>query len=230
MKTAVLTLLFLNVFSLLSLGNENVKLALHVKPKVLTRPVDVCAEAPQDLPCSQYETRGSFNIPYDVYLVAGNGDPSIGIASISTGIDYNGGSGGLLIADWVICAGYSFESGPWPEPNTSILAGWTLPGNCQSQLIPGAPLEGVHAIAGAFYVYAYGADTLRFVPGEYGPIQIGGCDGSFADLSAASTGSIVFSNQASSKGANPCAPVSSRHSSWGRIKSLYRRISSLYSR
>jgi len=66
--------------------------------------------------------------------------------------------------------------------------------------------EGVHAIAGAFYVFAYGPDTLRITPNTTRAVlprlTVSDCQVFETELQEEALGSAVFGEEG--KGCNPC--------------------------
>jgi hypothetical protein len=71
--------------------------------------------------------------------------------------------------------------------------------------------DGVHAVAGAFYVYAYSADALTVTPNnnlDSGPeLAVADCMAATDQLSVWGGGKAAFSAGASAPGMNPCGPT-----------------------
>ena len=136
------------------------KLALHATPAVT--PATSCLVAPTATPCGSFTTTRPTSDFSTVYLVVANGDPFSGLNGLSCGIDYAGSPGsetGIGIFSWTLCSdGLDFMSGgpngDWPQAGGGIRITWST---CQTTEVG---LEGVHAVAGAFYVYSYGSDVL----------------------------------------------------------------------
>jgi hypothetical protein len=96
----------------------------------------------------------------DVYLVVARAYPGPGIAGVSCGISYNATSGaGVDVLGWTLCADLEFTNsglnGEWPASGGGNRITWVSTTNCQRTVIDP---DGVHAIAGVFYVYAYSED------------------------------------------------------------------------
>jgi hypothetical protein len=111
------------------------------------------------LACTDYTTSWPLGVGADMYLVVAHAD-SEGVGGITFGITYGGGDPGmgLKVVNWTLCAtGLEFVSDGWPDPNTGNVIIWLLPTGCARQVIGE---DGVHAVAGAFYVYAYDHDLF----------------------------------------------------------------------
>ena len=69
---------------------------------------------------------------------------------------------------WYLCADLEFtnggDNGEWPAAGGGNRMTWVMTTNCQQHIIAGYESEGVHAIAGAFYIYAYDEDLLYVQP------------------------------------------------------------------
>ncbi|TPW07922.1 MAG: hypothetical protein FD129_2507, partial [bacterium] len=100
---------------------------------------------------------------YFVYLIAVGGreivDSHQGIAGMQCGLDYqrtaSGAMGdhvGLDIFEWTGCASAEYRADSWPAAGSSNLIVWDYTVRCQPSH---------QAIAGYFYVGAYGADMLQ---------------------------------------------------------------------
>jgi len=238
-------------------GMENCRFALHWKPKfsatktitsLCDNPATTTIEpnyspnwnsttsTPNPLPCTNYTTSGY--AAGTIYIVIGRAGLE-GVAAASFGIDYSGGNGVGIdpqYVAWTPCAdGPQFPNndgvhGDFPQPGGGLRICWKG-GSCQTQVIGG---NGVHAVVGSLYVYAYSPSSLRLTPNNnlaLGPeLAIDDCSGGHTDLiqiwgqSYASTlvGRIDFGG---GPGYTPCllyAPNTRSVSlSWGRIKNLY---------
>ena len=116
------------------------------------------------LPCSEYTTHAPLG-PSTVYIVIGRAG-SEGISAASFGIDYDGRSGQGIdpqYVSFIYCiTGLHFpnsgEFGEFPAPKGGVRLTWLAPDQCPKEEIGS---EGVHAVVGALYVYAYSPDVLR---------------------------------------------------------------------
>lgn len=130
---------------LLAGPQDNAVLALHA---VVPGAKGSCA--PPSIPCSSYTTTAPTMTPKCIYLVVANADSAAGILGASFGIDYNQAA---LSLSW----GYTpagllqFVTSTWPAPGSGNTLTWGL-NQCQQTVIDP---DGVHAILGAFYAYAY---------------------------------------------------------------------------
>jgi len=150
------------------------RLSFHVQPYLAKRPKtcvphEAGGAAPTDLSCPFFEGNGEIKTPYTVYLVVTYADTSSGVAGVQFGIDYDPRDGeGIDILGWTRCSDNEFASpgpnGAWPSAGSGLIAIWNIAGNCQRGVVPGHLEEGVHAVVGAFYVFAYEADVLRVTP------------------------------------------------------------------
>ena len=129
-----------------------------------------CANLSSALPCSDYTTEWPLHSAADVYLVVAKAQPNLGISAVSCGIKYDALG---TLTDGVGCDvfGYTFcsdleytnsaDGNPqheWPYSGGGDRLIWVRTSNCQRDEI--AP-DGVHAVACAFYVYAYSADRFE---------------------------------------------------------------------
>ncbi len=135
--------------------------ALHAQTHTTKTP-NICPSgtAPADpnsagLPCSQYNVgHVPLNAGQDVYLVVARGNETPGIAGLSCGVSATANVG---ILGWNLCADLDFPNGGWPASGGGNRITWSPGTNCQRTVIG---TDGVHAVAGAFYVYAYGFGDL----------------------------------------------------------------------
>jgi hypothetical protein len=127
---------------------------------------------PNPLPCTSYTTDAPVGAGVVYVVVADAG--SEGVAAVSFGIDYHGGSStptntGIdpQFVTWTPCAdGVSFPNsdgvhGLFPQPGGGLRITWDSATSCQREIIGS---DGVHAVVGVFYVYAYSSDVLRVTP------------------------------------------------------------------
>lgn len=123
-----------------------------------------------------------------------------------------------MVTWWNLCADSEVESGIWPLNGSGNRIEWDE-GNCQRT--EGA--DGVQAVAGFFYVYAYENGALGITPNQAaGNSQVVLVDCSGSNLAVLSDGGIVgFGTVA---GLNPClASVAVVESTWGNLKTRYVR-------
>lgn len=142
--------------------------ALHIEPVTVQWPPSppVCEDFPEDLPsCVDYTIKAPTGF-FHVYLVAAYADSMQGGA---LGIEYCGGEYYGIIPEyvtWTRClpgtetyaAG---DRGPWPAPGSSLRFTFDT---CQVTVSDPPSWEPLHAVIGAFYVYAYTADVLEITP------------------------------------------------------------------
>ena len=240
----------------LEAGMENARFALHYKPKFVASKAipNLCdnpattSEEPNyspnytDLPCHSYTVSAPLGAG-QVYVVIGRAG-SDGVAAASFGVTYNGSTGmGIDPAHvtWTPCAdGLSFPSsdgvhGNFPQPGGGLRITWNNTTSCQTEIFP---TGGVHAVVGAFYVYAYSNDALRLTPNNNIPggpeAAVSNCAGVTTDLIdiwglrciPVIMGRIDFGI---GSGYNPCfidqypcltTPVTP--STWGTLKAKYK--------
>ncbi|NNF08075.1 MAG: choice-of-anchor D domain-containing protein [Candidatus Eisenbacteria bacterium] len=183
-------------YSALPPGSQtNAKLALHIKSAAVKQR---CA-AIDALPCSQYVTSGAIQTGYDVYIVAANASIAFGIGGMEFAIDYDGAAGsGLDIFGWERCSDLEFPSNTWPASGEGTILTWAT---CEETEIS---TEGVHAIGGAFYVYAYSQDEFNIIPRPVanGLIAVADCEGGQTEVPSSQVGSLTFGS--GTPGCNPC--------------------------
>lgn len=160
---------------------------------------------PTDLPCSSYDTSALVGEGTLIYLVA-HTTVETGVRGLSCGIDYSGSFSGIP-SDYVsfdYCGdGLVFPSPDWPGPGSGTRITWST---CQDTDVGG---EGVNAIAGAFYVYAYGMDTFKVIENNTytaGPeLLVADCNASVISLDPnTDVASVAFTSDGSVAGATPC--------------------------
>ncbi len=132
------------------------------------------------IPCVDYRTWG-FPAPaaYHVYLVVVRAFGS-GISGLSCGIRYDST---LVVADWRSCADSEFRGNWWPASGGSDRILWDPTDNCQRTQVDD---DGVYAVAGVFYVYAYGNGRMEVTPNYLLPPQaefvVRDCAGGVSDI------------------------------------------------
>jgi hypothetical protein len=176
--------------------------ALHARTPYITKVPAGCSPAaqPTTLPCSQYTTSWTDSVAF-VYLTVARADSLAGIAGLSCGIDYDPAS---LDMTWSQCRdGISFtNSGPngeWPAAGGGNTITFV---DCGRDVIEP---DGVHVIAGFFYVYAYGSTVLRITDNENllsdRELRVADCTPTESVLRAGAGGAIGFGGI---PGHNPC--------------------------
>jgi len=248
-----LTVAFLTAAGSLTVSSSwasmtNARFAAHYKPKfVPTETIPYLCDDPATrtvepnyspnftlTPCTQYTTQGPLG-PGTVYAVVAYAG-SEGVAAVSFGINYDGGPQSGIdpeLVTWTACAdGLSFPNGDgvhgdFPQPGGGIRLTWLLPGSCQAQVIANA---GVHAVVGAFYIYAFSDAILQFTPNnnlQSGPeFAIADCGGVETNVlnswpQGAETMLMSRIGFGSSGGLNACLVTAVSTTTWGKLKSMY---------
>ncbi len=183
-------------------------LALHVKAHT-SKSTTACTTWAPTIPCSDYVTAWPIGVAADVYLTVVRGQLEPGIAGLSCGIDYTTTPGaGVDVSGYTLCGDLEFTNaganGEWPAAGGGNRIVWDRLDNCQRTLMGS---DGVHAVACAFYVYAYSEDQFRVIPNanlQSGPeIMVADCRSSESRVTTAASGTVFFS-AAASGGCNPC--------------------------
>lgn len=184
-------------------------IALHAKTHT-SKATTLCTTWAPTTPCSDYATSWPVGVGADIYLVVTRAQLEPGIAGLSCGIDYAAPLGvGVDVHGFTLCADLEFPNagayGEWPAAGGGNRIVWDRLENCQRGIIES---DGVHAIAGAFYVYAYGDDQFRVIPNanlQSGPeIRVADCSSSESLVPTAAAGAVFFSTAGASAGCNPC--------------------------
>ncbi len=227
--------------------NPNAVFTLHAK--AYTNKNICTTQSPNSgtpIPCTSYDTDWPLNLPTNVYLVVARGDAVTGIAGASCGVKYNNaaggpGVGGVDVFGWTLCADLEFTNGAatcppnvppceWPISGGGNRITWVLTTNCQRTV---AGTDGVHAVAGAFYVYAYSPDILQLTENknlEIPELAVSNCAASTDLLPFRRVAFVTFSASGTEKGCNPCTeitgecpePVPVEATTWGKLKNTYR--------
>ena len=190
-------------------------------------------------PCQSYVTTGPIAAASHVYMVVAHGGNE-GISGVSFGINYHGGlnspSGAgldpaLVTVTW--CAdGLAFPTdggnGEFPRPQGAVRVTWNNETSCQLQVNGD---EGVHAVIGALYCYAYSADQLQLTTNNLDfsgipVLAIADCAGITTDLVHVWSYAIVQQllgrvDFGEGPGYNPCLFTPTAPSTWGKMKSRY---------
>ena len=151
--------------------------ALHAKSHT-TKAETVCTTWKPTISCDDYNTGGLSAASADVYLVIVAPDPVAGVAGASCWIEYSAAERvGVDVFGWTLCADQEFTSagvnGEWPAAFGGNRIVWFADTNCQRTVID----DYVHAIAGAFYLYAYGEDVFRIMPDRNPETPVADCRG-----------------------------------------------------
>jgi hypothetical protein len=184
-------------------GGPHPKIALHVAAHAAKSTIE-CNQ--WTVPCSDFVTAAIPPTPADVYLVLARGD-SLGFAGLSCGLEYDNSPGqGVDVLTWTFCGDWQFPSVDWPESQSGSRMTWNTTLRCQNTA---AGADGVHALAGVFYVYAYGSDSFRITEHPRlvsGPeLQVADCMNNIFFLDPAEdVGEVRFSTATAMVGFNPC--------------------------
>ena len=155
----------------------------------------------------------------DVYLVVANADPGAGIAGLSCGVSFPVAIG---MFGFTLCADLQFPNGGWPADGGGNRITWAAGTNCQNGAQGGVNFGAgdfnVHAIAGSFYVYAYGNGVLTIGTNENLVIpefRVADCDASESDVQLGG-GAVGYGTET---GYNPCQNITPvEETTWGAIK------------
>lgn len=236
LAAGILALFVLPAFAGPSAAISGPKFALHAQTHA-QKASTVCTTSNPNtngIACSDYVTNWPLLTGTDVYLVLAQGD-STGFSGATFGITYDGGvnsvgSGVDLVGDWTFCAsGLQFPSDTWPDPDSGNLVTFLLPTDCQTTKFGS---DGVQAVLGAFYIYAYSADNFRIR--EHTELLSGP---SLATANCAGASTVYPAEQyplrcgfvgfgPSNPGCNPCTTTlgcttPTEKTTWGQIKSMY---------
>jgi hypothetical protein len=204
---------------------------LHVAPVASQQPCQTAGLAD----CALADVSGLLSTPagpfHHVYLMARRrSDAHLGLAGLQCGIRYdNGNPTGMLdglgidIYGWSLCADLQFPTSAapaWPEPGSGNLITWASETRCQI---------GPVAVAGYFYVGAYGAGRLEITPRSIdAAAKLADCQSAEFALPATHLGWATFSDSGNEPGCNPCLtacessdqPTTRVSTTWSAIKAL----------
>jgi len=242
LAVAVMTLGSLFQPSILWAGMGDCRFALHRQANT-TESKTVCTTYSPNAtftPCQSYVTTGPIAAASRVYMVIAHGGNE-GIAGASFGIDYHGGvndppGSGIdprfVTVTW--CADGVFfpndcGNGCFPRPQGGVRLTWNYETSCQLQVNGN---EGVHAVIGALYCYAYTADQLQMTANNClnlgrPELAVTDCAGITTDLWELYGGSPTFAQLmgrvdfGGGAGYNPCLMTPTVPITWGKIKSMY---------
>ncbi len=208
--------------------NEYAKIMIHIVP-VGSVGGNKCSSNKARPACQDMVTKGKLNEPYYAYLVVTDANPSIGLAGLQCGIDYNGARRlGVDVIEWSLCGALQFPFGGWPNPGGSNQITWDAENNCQRSE-PGGVGTGVTGVAGYFYITAYTADKFEVIPRPVdNAAKVADCAARETLVAGAGApifprphlGFVTFSEGASEDGYNPCGqarPV--QETTWSGVKS-----------
>jgi hypothetical protein len=147
----------------------------------------ICGSLGGGLPCnleeSHLKVQGEVRTGYWVYVLAMNVPDSAGISGAAFGISYGEN---IVVSDWISCAD---QERPGPEPWTASPpsgSGTVLTWDTCRNTPAAGDMEGdVTAVAGAFFVTAYGDDRFSLTLRSYGAkpdLAITRCDGTTIEL------------------------------------------------
>ena len=226
--------------SLLWAGMEDCRFALHWQAATTKLSTLCTTYSPNanSIPCQSYVTSAPIQAASHVYMVVAHGGNE-GIAGASFGINYHGGRNDppgtgidprLVTVTWcsdglVFPAGG--EDGDFPKPEGAVRVTWNNETSCQVQVNGD---EGVHAVIGALYCYAYSADQLQLTTNDLfqsgTELTVDDCAGITTDLYEVWGSAVVhFMGRVDfgeGPGYNPChLIIPTAASTWGKMKSMY---------
>ena len=147
-------------------SNSDAKIAVHLHDQVSK---NLCGTAPLP-PCndglSSLVVSGQTGVGYTAYVLVLDGSSSDGIAGAAFGIDYGQN---LYVSQWALCANLQFPGNGWPSAGSGNVVTWLKDSNCQSTPAVGDLDDGVTAVIGALYMYAYGEDVFEITRRDYVP-------------------------------------------------------------
>jgi hypothetical protein len=196
------------------------------------------------LPCSQYVTSAPLLTGQTVYLVIGKATNEL-VAGCSFGVNYAGrhtptptGVDPFFVTFTECSDGLKFPNGgangDFPNPGGGIRLTWNTGNGCPNGQVD-IPPDGVHAVVGSFYLYAYTPDQFQVtgnnnLEGNVPELAVTTCAVQTTDLFQfwggpnaylKFCGRVDFGGGA---GYNPCnfnPTTSTRQSTWGKIKTQY---------
>ena len=122
------------------------------------------------LPCGQYATSAPLLTGQQVYVVIGHATNEL-VAGASFGVNYSGhhtptptGVDPFFVTFQECSDGLKFPNagaqGDFPNPGGGIRLTWNTGNGCPNGQVDIAP-DGVHAVVGSFYLYAYTPDQFQ---------------------------------------------------------------------
>jgi hypothetical protein len=197
--------------------NEDAKIIVHVVP-VASAGGRPCSGNKGRAPCDQMLTNGKVGEYYYAFVCVVDGKADVGIAGVQFGVKFNRANRvGIDISEWTKCGTLEFAAPTsrrdwYNVSNGGNLITWDPENACQDTE-PSGGGTGVTAVAGYFYLTAYGADRIEVTPRPADKIAaVADCNsflsivaGAGAPIRARSfLGSAEFSADGSVLGANPC--------------------------
>ena len=166
-------------------------------------------------PCSTYQVHSDRLVStHTVYIIVAHGDSSAGVGGVSFGVEL----GPSTFAGFESCADMELPSEGWPASGTGNQLTWNVDTNCQRN----SGSDGVKAIIGAFFVFAYAdSDYVKITSNNtvaQPKLSVTDCSGVESEILAPG-GMLGF---LSLLGFNPCldsTPV--EPSTWSKIKARY---------
>jgi hypothetical protein len=204
---------------------DGAMIVLHAQAHT-TKSSTICTTAAPAVPCSQYRTGWPVQTRADVYLVVVRAKPEPGIVALSCGIEYDSRPGqGVDVLSYQLCADLDSPSagphGDWPAAGGGNRINW-IPPNCQRTVIDP---DGVHAVACAFYVYAYGPDFFGVTPNwnvaQNGELAVADCSASITPVyhgTMYECAGVIFGGEACNPCLGGCWCPEVRPTTWGRVK------------
>jgi hypothetical protein len=191
----------------------------------------ICDGAPElhGIDCGSVATDGDLMTGYDLYIVIAQGDSTKGIAGLTFGIQYDDapGSGVDLMGTpkFALCAnGLQYPSATWPASGSGNSITWNPETGCQRTVLPP---YGVHATAGAFYVYAYSEDRFMITPHsklQTPVLSVADCSAVLTELTSPGTDSGWAAFGELALGCTPCifeCIIAAEPVTWGRVKAMF---------
>lgn len=196
---------------------DNAKVALHVAswcdkalPSTCCNFFGPLSESPRKA-CADFSTEWSgVAFFYRPWLIVAQADAQFGISEISYGLEWDPSGTGVAFFGESACFGTSTSQISGAQAGFRFV--WD---DCQTDVVAN---DGVHAIAGSFYIYAYGAGQLAVTPnyldGETA-LVVWDCNGDRSEVTA--PGGVVGFQM---PGFNPCVDkgVPALGSTWSKIK------------
>jgi len=217
-------------------GMENCRFALHRQDYIITSKLYCTTNTPNATatPCQQYVTTspGTPGAQALIYMVIAHAGVE-GVSGASFGITYSTTPGtGVSVVSVTYCAtGLPFPNdgghGEFPAPGGGVRVTW-LQESCATTVIG---TEGVHAIVGALYTYAYGPDQMSLTPNrnlQSGIPELSITDCQVRELDLVQLYGVQLAELLCGRvdfggglGYNPCFVVPAAPTTWGKIKSQY---------
>lgn len=198
-------------------SNEDAKVIVHVVP-VASAGGRPCSGSKGRAPCDQMTTNGKVGEYYYAFVCVVDAKANAGIAGVEFGVKFNRSNHvGIDISEWTKCATLEFANPTsrrdwYNVSNGGNAVTWDAQNACQTTEPSGAG-SGVTAVAGYFYLTAYGADRLEITARPVsGLASVADCNSAISVVSGAGApirtkpflGAAEFSADGSVLGYNPC--------------------------